>query len=89
MVQFSGNLNNYYAGLVSAHQAEVERLVTNATNNTYNEETSYSDIIQLGGNLWQASTPDPVAEGDTDPREFVLLYKGNVHRLAYDQMDSV
>jgi len=46
-------------------------------------------VIQLGGNLWQASTPDPVADGDADPREFVLLYKGKVQRLAYAQMDSV
>ncbi|MEM7360906.1 MAG: RHS repeat-associated core domain-containing protein [Pseudomonadota bacterium] len=89
VAEVSNSLNDFYAALVSKHQAEVERLVTNATNNTYNAETDYHDIIQPGGDLWQATTPTDVEVGDVDPRDYVLLYKGEVQLLAYDQMDSV
>lgn len=89
VAEFSSNLNNYYGSLVAAHQGEVERLVTNATVDTYNEERDYNDIIKLGGDLWQASTPAPVADGEADPREFVLLNKGYVQDLVDEQMSSL
>jgi RHS repeat-associated protein len=89
VIEFSSNLNNYYTALVTAHEAEVEWLVSDATYGTYNAETHYHDIIQLGGNLWSASSPEAVAEGESDPREFVLLHKGDVQKLAAAEMDRV
>jgi RHS repeat-associated protein len=87
--EFSSGLSSFYATLVTAHEAEIANLVSAATLNTYNEETNYSDIVELGGNLWQAAAPTPVAEGETDPRKFVMLRKGHIQELADSQMGSV
>lgn len=84
----SFRMPSVYSVLVSNHQAEVERLVTIATKDTYNPERYYSNIIQLGGNLWQARKPEPVAKGKTDPREYVLLRRGHVQSLAQQKMSG-
>lgn len=76
------NIAGYQIRLANKHQAEVSRLVTSATLNTYNAETTYSEIIQPGGNLWQANLPAEVEEGDEDPRDYVLLRKGRVQALS-------
>jgi len=88
VADISLGLNDYYAALVSEHEQIVASLVTTATLDTYNAESNYADIIELGGNLWEASTPEPVEEGETDPREFVLLHQGNVQLLARQLKDA-
>jgi len=82
----SFGLDGYYNALTAKHQAEVARLVGSATKDTYNEESVYSQIIQFGGDLWQASTPEPVASGEADPNEFVLLHQGQVQQLIETQI---
>ncbi len=59
----SGNLAAFRTAAINKHKAKIETLVTAATRNTYNAETSYDDIVN--NRVWSAN---PGADQNTKPQ---------------------